>query len=192
MIIFSMTTSSTIELGGFNISVTVPNTSGITFTGGDSSAANYIFEFNSLGLLFGNPIDSSSGDIGDLTMTFNQQLIPGTYDLGRMFFDVAPNAPLAIVNVTLDAATSFTSGLAPFDPYDYTPTGGSTIGTITVNVGDATVVPEPSSLIILIGVAGWSLLYHRHRVTLFKLGLHKKFSDSLSRSPPVLPSRSLF
>ena len=162
---FSMTTSDPIDLGGFNVTVTVPNTSGITFTGGDSSVANYVFAGNSSGLIFNNPSGSFTGDISDLPNTLYPSLSPGTYSLGRMFFSVISNATLGNVDVTLDLATSFTSGVLPFDQYDYTPSGGSTIGTINVGAsGNLIAVPEPSTLVIIMLAAGCVLLSQQRRV----------------------------
>ncbi len=157
----SMTTTSAIDLGGFNVMVTLPSASGITFTGGDSSVANYVLAGNSLGPFFSNPIGPNSGNITDFpvnpTNLPDQPLAAGTYGLGEIFFSVASNAPFGSVNVTLDPATSFTQGVSPFDPYPYAPTGGSTIGTINVV---ASAVPEPSSALLLcVSVAAGGLVW---------------------------------
>lgn len=139
---FSLTTTTAIDLGGFNVTVTVPTASGITFTGGTSSVPNYVFASDPSGLfLFGNPFGPNSGDISDFPNALNAPLAPGTFGLGRMFFSVASNAPLATVNITLDVATSFTQGVSPFGAYSYTPPGGSTVATVRV-------VPEPSSMLL--------------------------------------------
>jgi hypothetical protein len=155
---FGMTTTSPIDLGGFNVTVTVPSASSITFTGGDSSVANYVFTGNLSGLFqFSNPIGPNSGNITDFPNTFDQPLAAGTYGLGEMFFSVASNAPGGSVNVTLDPATSFTQGVPPYNPYTYAPTGGSTIGTINVV---ASAIPEPSSALLLcVSVAAGGLVW---------------------------------
>ena len=154
---FSMTTTSAIDLGGFNVTVTVPSASGITFTGGDSSVANYVLAGNSLGPFFSNPIGPNSGSITDFPNTIDQPLAAGTYGLGEMFFSVASNAPGGSVNVTLDPATSFTQGVSPFGSYTYAPPGGSTIGTINTMVSS---VPEPSSaLAVAVCVAAGGLVW---------------------------------
>ena len=155
---FGMTTTSPIDLGGFNVTVTVPSASSITFTGGDSSVANYVFTGNLSGLFqFSNPIGPNSGNITDFPNTIDQPLAAGTYGLGEMFFSVASNAPGGSVNVTLDAATSFTQGVPPYNPYTYSPTGGSTIGTINVV---ASAIPEPSSALLLcVSVAAGGLVW---------------------------------
>ncbi len=155
---FSMTTTSAIDLGGFNVTVTVPSASGITFTGGDASVMNYVFTGNLSGLFqFSNPTGANSGNIADLPNTIDQPLAPGTYGLGEMFFSVASNAPGGSVSVTLDPATSFTQGVPPYGPYTYAPTGGSTIGTINTVVSS---VPEPSSALLLgVCVAAGGLIW---------------------------------
>ncbi len=166
---FSLITDSTIDLGAFNITVTVPMASGISFTGGSDSIANYVFASDPSGaFLFGNPIGMNSGDISDTPGGFNLNLLPGTYGLGRMFFSVATDAPLSILNVTLDGATSFTNGLT-FAPFDYTPLGGATISTINViAAGDPNVVPEPSTLLIAVILSmtavGWDVFRRRPRI----------------------------
>jgi hypothetical protein len=157
---FSMTTTSAIDLGGFNVMVTVPSASGITFTGGDSSVANYVLAGNSFGPFFSNPIGPNSGNITDFPVNPmslpDQPLAAGTYGLGEMFFSVASNAPGGSVNVTLDPATSFTQGVSPFGFYTYAPTAGSTIGTINV----VSSVPEPSSaLVVAVYVAAGGLVW---------------------------------
>ncbi len=145
---FSMTTTSPIDLGGFNVTVTVPLASGITFTGGDALVSNYVFAGNLSGLFqFSNPTGANSANITDFPNSFDQPLAAGTYGLGEIYFSVASNAPPGIVNVTLDPATSFTQGVPPFGSYTYAPAGGSTIGTI--NIVASSVVPEPSSALLL-------------------------------------------
>lgn len=147
---FALTTAVPLDLAGFNITVTAPDSSGITFIGGDASVANYVFAADLSGLfLFGNPSvpNGHSGDISDVANSGNLVLAAGTYDLGRMFFNVASNAPLATVNIILDGSTSFTDGLT-FDPIAYTPAGGSTIGAIEVMLG-ANPIPEPSTLVVV-------------------------------------------
>jgi hypothetical protein len=157
---FTMTTSSAIDLGGFNTTVTVPTASGISFTGGDSSVANYVFAGNSLGLLFSNPSGSNTADITDDPVTPNQHLDAGTYGLGEIYFSVAADAPAGSVIVTLDAATSFTQGVPPYATYEYTPAGGSSLGTINV-AG----VPEPSTLVSgLLALAVGPLIVRRRSV----------------------------
>ncbi len=155
---FSMTTTSAIDLGGFNVTVTVPSASGITFTGGDASVMNYVFTGNLSGLFqFSNPTGANSGNIADLPNTIDQPLAAGTYGLGEMFFSVASNAPGGSVSVTLDPGTSFTQGVPPYGPYTYAPTGGSTIGTINTVVSS---VPEPSSALLLgVCVAAGGLIW---------------------------------
>lgn len=166
---FSLITDSTIDLGAFNITVTVPIASGISFTGGSDLVANYVFASDPSGyFLFGNPIGMNSGDVSDYPGGFNLNLAPGTYGLGRMFFSVASDAPLSMVNVTLDGATSFTNGLT-FDPYDYTPLGGSTISAINViAAGDPNFVPEPSTLVLAVILSmtavGSGMLRQRRRI----------------------------
>ncbi len=154
---FSMTTTSPIDLGGFNLTVTVPLASGITFTGGDASVPNYVFTGNLSGLFqFSNPTGANSGNIADFPNTIDQPLAAGTYGLGEMFFSVASNAPGGSVNVTLDPATSFTQGVPPYGTYIYAPAGGSTIGTINTVPS----VPEPSSaLVVGVCVAAGGLIW---------------------------------
>ena len=158
---FSITTTDILDLGAFNITVTAPDTSGITFTSGDASVASYVFSSDLSGLfLFGNPSipNNNSGDISDIANSGNLSLGAGTYGLGRIFFSVAANAPLATVNINLDASTSFTNGLT-FDPYVYTPVGGSPIATIEINPS-TNPVPEPSMLVIM-GIMSLAMLRQR-------------------------------
>lgn len=137
------TSMGVIELSGFNVTVTVPDSSGITFTGGDSSVANYVFAGDSAGLQFLDPgiVGTNGADISDFPgLALSTNLPGGVYGLGRIFFDVAPGAPLGTTNITLDVATSFTDDL--LTNISFTPVGGTTIGSVSA-------VPEPSSLTLL-------------------------------------------
>lgn len=155
---FSIDTTSmgAIDLSGFNLTITVPDASGITFTGGDSNVADYVFAGDSAGLLFLDPViaGTNGADISDFPgVALSTNLVGGVYGLGRVFFDVAPSAPLGTTNITLDVATSFTDNA--FSNIDFTPVGGTTIGTITA-------VPEPTSLVFLF-IGGTTLAVSRRR-----------------------------
>jgi hypothetical protein len=147
---FFLTTTGSVDLSGFNVTVTTDPSSGISFTG-YASVAGYIFApGNSSGLGFSNPTGPNTADINDLTIAAYQTVTAGTYGLGEIYFSVASDAPIGSLNITLDSATSFTDNNT--NPLDYSPGSNVTIGTVVV--GASSVVPEPSSLLMsAIGIA---------------------------------------
>lgn len=153
----TLTTTTSVDLGGFNIGLTTDPGSGITFTNGDSSVTNYVFEGNSIGMLFTPASGSDSAGISDYPLTSPQTLTAGTYGLGEIFFNVAANAPLGNQIFTLDSSSSFSDGNG--DPIAFSPVSNSTLGAVDV-------VPEPSSLLICaIGIAtGLSGLVKNRRI----------------------------
>ncbi len=161
---FTLTTTDTVGLSGFNISLLTDSSSGINFTAGDNSVTNYVFNGNSLGFAFDNPSGNNTSDINDYAVTPAnapvQTLGPGTYGLGEIFFSIAANAPTGSLNITLDStSTSFTdSGSNPLSfNVSNTPIG-------TLNVSSPPVVPEPSSLVMsAIGIATGLVSLAKHR-----------------------------
>ena len=143
---FTLTTTDSVGLSGFNISLKTDPLAGVSFTGGDASVTNYVFAGNSIGLLFTTPDGANTADINDSPDNPPVTIVgPGIYGLGEIFFSIAGNAPLGIINVTLDSSTSFTDRNG--SPITFVPDTNTTIGTVTV-------VPEPSSLVMgAIGIA---------------------------------------
>ncbi len=161
---FTLTTTASIELNAFNVSVTTDASSGINFTGGDSSVTDYILDGNSLGLVFDNPSGNNTADINDYavnpTNTPFKTVAAGTYGLGEIFFSVAANAPTGNLNITLDStSTSFND--SGNNPISYT-VSNTPIG--TVNVSSPPVVPEPSSLVMsVIGITTGLVSFAKRR-----------------------------
>jgi PEP-CTERM motif len=149
-----LVTTSSFDLGGFNINIDV-NSTDITFTGGDTNTTapqGYILAGNSLGALVTNPPPPMAGDpqkieLNDFAANGDQVVGPGTYGLARFFFSVDPSTPLNdAFTVTIDPITTFADpSLNPITPV-------GTSATATINIGS---VPEPSSLFL----AGTGLLF---------------------------------
>ncbi|MFO0909474.1 MAG: PEP-CTERM sorting domain-containing protein [Isosphaeraceae bacterium] len=142
-------------LSGFNITLQVSAASGITFTGADTSVPNYVFNGNSFGFLFTNPGGSNTVDISDSAADLDASFpIGSTFAVGRIFYSVSNAAPLGLQNVSLEAATSFTSGLTDgVNSINYS----SSTPLATINITPLAAVPEPSPL-FLVGAASAGLV----------------------------------
>jgi hypothetical protein len=154
-------TGPAVNVAGFSFEISVPTSSGVTFTGADTStSATYIFAGNSL---FG-PIISSSPpgttlDAGDLAATLGSFTTVGpgatTFGLGLVSFDVAGSA-------TGTATVSFNSSITTLTAPD-----GSNIPINTLNNGTITIqspspVPEPATFFpVALGLLGLSCLTWR-------------------------------
>jgi PEP-CTERM motif len=137
-------TGASVNIAAFSFEISVPFSSGVTFTGADisTSLATYIFAGNSF---FGPDIAFNTGttlDAGDLAIAGSTTLGTGeTLGLGLVSFDVAAGTPLGPVTVSL---TGF-----PFTSLTDPNQGNVAIdvletGTITIT---GAAVPEPSSLV---------------------------------------------
>jgi len=149
-----------VTVGGFDFDVEVAATSGITLTGADTSVPSvpgYIFSGNSL---FGpdltdlgsTPTDLMASDIAASGIGY---ILAGggSIDLGEVLFDVSPTAPTEMADV------QFVSGIFNTDLSD--PNGVNiTINTETGGTIDiiGAAVPEPSTLIMLLGAIPFALL----------------------------------
>ena len=134
------------QVGGFSFELSVPSTSGVTFTDAEfNTAAPYIFAGNSLDEQSGSPLSiDSTGNPPFPTQDFTASddassgataVGPGdTFGLGHISYKVAPGTPFGPVAVhfeDLGGATSFS------DP------NGVGI-TFTTQDGTINVAPEPS------------------------------------------------
>jgi hypothetical protein len=150
-----------VTVGGFDFDVEVAATSGVTLTGADTSVPSvpgYIFSGNSL---FGpvltdsgsTPTDLTASDIAAIFGTGYTLAGGGSIDLGEVLFDVSPTAPTEMANV------QFVSGIFNTDLSDPNgvniPINNETGGAIDI-IGTA--VPEPSTLIMLLGAIPFALL----------------------------------
>jgi hypothetical protein len=137
-------TGASVNIAAFSFEISVPSSSGVTFTGADTSTslATYIFAGNSF---YGPDINTSTGttlDASDFAVTGFTTLGTGdTLGLGLVTFDVAANAPLGPVTVSLTGYPS--TGLS--DPNQ------GNVAIDVLNTGTITItgaaVPEPSSLV---------------------------------------------
>jgi hypothetical protein len=140
-----------VSIAAFTFEISTTSTD-ITFTDANTGtlAAPYIFSGNSL---FGPDITvaNTGQDLsaGDLFSVFASDITLGTgatVALGHILFDVSTKAPTESVGVTLAAfpATSLSDDLLNNIPI-------STLTGSQVNIsGGATIIPEPSSLILLL------------------------------------------
>jgi PEP-CTERM motif len=156
-------TGDSIDLGGFNINIDAPVSSGITFTGGTpNTASTYILSGNSLGAIFTNFNGSNTAELNDLAASLlnvppaGQTVGAGTWGLALFTFSVSPSATLGPVTLSIDATTSFVDE-------NSNPITVGTSATGTINIGS---VPEPSSM-MMVGTAalgGFGLWARTRRV----------------------------
>lgn len=131
------------NLDSFNVTLSVPAGSGITFTGADASTSlTYLLAGNSFGFADNVSGGGSIIDFSDLADVPPATIPAGSSGLGRVFFDVSAGAPLGPVVVTVSPNTTFTS--TDFTEIPYTAVNGQ----VTV-IDGATPVPEPSSIAVL-------------------------------------------
>ena len=145
-------TGASVDIASFSFEISVPSSSGVTFTGADisTSLATYIFAGNSF---FGPNIAFGTGttlDAGDIAVAGSTTLGTGaTLGLGLVSFDVAAGTTLGPVTVSL-TGYPFTGLTAP--DQSNVPIDTLETGTITISGG---AVPEPSSLILgMLGLLG--------------------------------------
>jgi hypothetical protein len=137
-------TGAAVDIAAFSFEISVPASSGITFTGADinTSVNPYIFAGNSF---FGPNIATATGttlDASDIAVSGSTSLgTNSTLALGRVSFDVAGSAPNGPVTVSFTdfPATSLTGPNVNNIPIDTLNNG-----TITILKG---AIPEPSSLV---------------------------------------------
>ena len=156
-VVLTNTGPGTISVAAFSFEVTVADAS-ITFTGADfSTTPGYIFAGDSfdqingfaLNALITNPqvLDATDGTNDFTGVTLN----PGNaFSLGRVLFNVSPTAAFGPIGL------SFTGGSvvnALSDP------SGLPINIDTLSDTDINIVPEPSSLLLM--VAGLAFLARR-------------------------------
>jgi hypothetical protein len=155
-------TGASVDIAAFSFEISVASSSGVTFTGADTSTslATYIFAGNSF---LGPNIAFNTGttlDAGDIAVTGFTTLGTGdTLGLGLVSFDVAAGTSLGPVTVSL-TGYPFT-GLTDADqsnvPID-------TLNNGTITIIPAGVVPEPSSLILgIIGLLSAACLVRTRR-----------------------------
>jgi hypothetical protein len=146
------------DLGGFNVTLSVPAASGITFTGGDSSVTNYVLLGNSFGFGFTNPSGLNTADISDLTNVGTVNIpISSSFNLGRLFYNVDAGATLGVSPVTFSGATSFIDGSFANIPFS------TVAGSIEVSPSNSNAVPLPAS-VFMFGFGAVSMIYaHRRR-----------------------------
>jgi len=152
-----------VTIGGFDFDVEVTSTSGVTLTGAEPTSTGYIFSGNSFDETSGVPLnitptpttDLTASDLAaDITSTGYTLEGGGSIDLGEVLFDVSPTAPTEMANV------QFVSGIFNTDLSDPSganiPINTETGGTIDI-IGTA--VPEPPTLIMLLGAIPFALLF---------------------------------
>ena len=149
------------EVSGFSVELSVPAGSGITFTGANvSTALPYLFGTLQTPPLTFSTFPNTDFIAGDSSQTspFYTTLSPGggSFGLEHVSYAVAPGTALGPVTVSIVGLGSTTEILA----IDGTPFPSSSVnGTITV-----TSVPEPSSLFLLsAGLIAASLAVGRRR-----------------------------
>ena len=158
---------SAVTIGGFSFGVSIADFD-VSFTGADTStAAAYIFGVDSLfGPILAGPTSGQSLSASDLFgIPFSGITLDAgtTVGLGRVLFDVFPNA----------ASGSFSVNLALFPTTSLSDESGNDVpidvlsgGRITIIKQQPEVVPEPSSLSMLFsGAAIVAILVRRRRIS---------------------------
>jgi hypothetical protein len=139
-------TGDPVDIASFSFEISVATSSGVTFTGADTSTslATYIFAGNSaIGPIISTSASGATLDASDAAVSGSTTLGTGeTLGLGLVSFDVAASAPLGPVTVSLTGypSTSLTDPNLNNIRID-TLTGG------TITIVGASVVPEPPALI---------------------------------------------
>ncbi len=153
------TSTQSISIGGFSVSLTIDGGQGISITGiSSNTGTTFIFpSANDLGLSSSSTATSASGN--DFALMGGTLLNPGdAYGLVNITYTVASNAVIGAHTVTLQGIGGATSlSDAGGNNLSFTPTNG----TITVDGSNA--VPEPASIVSTLFGLGICLVYRRLR-----------------------------
>jgi len=158
-------TGSAQNVAAFSLGLSVGN-SNITLIGADeATASTYVFNGDSFDVSFPaqyvtTPLPGQSLEGVDLSYSgAGTNLASSTLGLGRIYFDVASNAPVGPVTVTITPGCSVPSACTSLSD-----SGGANVlfslvnGAITVTAPLTGAVPEPSTwLLALVGIPamGW-------------------------------------
>lgn len=147
----------------FQISVTDPDISFNDVLTSTSTVLPYIFAGDSFVVINGFPLASLNGpqilNASDLTNSGNAVSLGAgaTLGLAHVIFNVAnlatPGAPT--VTIANDVHTSFAGGPPNFDVVDFTATNG------TITIAAASGVPEPSTIVYMLGAV--PVLFFAHQ-----------------------------
>ncbi len=138
------TSTANAVIGGFSIDLTIPGSTGGTLTAvDDATTSTYIFTGNSFGFS-GTVASSTEITANDLANSGGTTLTPGDiFGLAHISFAVAAGTPDGMVLVSLIGYPDATS-LSDAD--------GNPLAFTIVN-GQINVIPEPSSLVLLLTAA---------------------------------------
>lgn len=149
------TNTSSFTVGGFQLEMSVPTASGITFTSASIPTTGYLFQGNSFDIINSQPFSNSTFPTTSVTMadaantlSTSPVLAPGdSFALAVVNFSVsaaAASGTFAISNIDISTdpsfGTQFTDNTG--SPLTYSYAGGS------ITVQGKTVVPEPASIVL--------------------------------------------
>ncbi|MGO9919556.1 MAG: PEP-CTERM sorting domain-containing protein [Isosphaeraceae bacterium] len=139
-----VTSTANAVIGGFSIDLTIPVSTGVTLTAVDDAATStYIFTGNSFGFI-GTVVSSTEITANDLANSGGTTLTPGEiFGLAHISFAVAAGTPDGMVPVSLIGYPDATS---------LSDDQGNPLAFTIVN-GEINVIPEPSSLVLLLTAA---------------------------------------